>query len=257
MGLGMEFKKAASVLKGIPFTNPAKGRYLYDFVIAHRPERVLELGVAHGVSTCYFAAALQEVGGKIDCVDLQRVFEPSVEELSARLGLQALITPYRELSSYTWFLKKIIEQQTCDGFCEPVYDLCFIDGSKDWTNDGCAFFLVDKLLKPNGWLIFDDFTWTHRAHGRDKGYVFPRMSEEELAEPHIESIFRLLVMQHPSYTQFEVRDDILGIARKGAGEARALLYTSQMTPAYLVRKAARILLARLNRRQGARVGSST
>ena len=31
--------------------------------------------------------------------------------------------------------------------CQPIYDFCFIDGSKNWTIDSSAFFLVDKLLK--------------------------------------------------------------------------------------------------------------
>ena len=54
----------------------------------------------------------------------------------------------REVNSYNWFLKKQIEAQTKDGICEPCYDFIFIDGAKNWTIDGLAFFLADKLLRP-------------------------------------------------------------------------------------------------------------
>ena len=43
------------------------------------------------------------------------------------------------------------------------YDFCFIDGAHTWDTDGFAFCLVDRMLRPGGWIIFDDLNWTH-AH---------------------------------------------------------------------------------------------
>jgi len=240
----MQFDKAAEVLKGIPYTGEDKGRFFYDFILARRPQRVLELGVAHGVSTCYQAAALDEYGGHIDCVDLQREVDPNVEGLSAKLGLAERVSSYREASSYTWFLKKTIEAQTRDGVCEPLYDLIFIDGPKDWTVDGCAFFLADKLLRPGGWIMLDDYSWTYAKRNLTEGYVFKTLSPEELAEPQVEAIFRLLVMQHPSYSNFEVWDDSLAFAQKVASEVRTLRYTTKFTPMYTFKRLAKKLLGR-------------
>ena len=50
---------------------------------------------------------------------------------------------------------KFIEEN--DG---PIFDFCYIDGTHDWYNDGFAFLLVDKLLKPGGMIIFDDYNWS-------------------------------------------------------------------------------------------------
>ena len=171
----MKFENIVPELDGIPYTGIDTGRYFYDFFMAHRPQKALELGFGHGVSTCYFAAALDEYGGTIDAVDRERTlrWDPNLETLIERLGLEAVITPNRVTSSYTWFLKKKIEEQTRDGVCHPVYDFCYIDGPKDWTNDGLAFFLVDKLLLPDGWIIFDDWNWTYRKRNKSVGYVFP------------------------------------------------------------------------------------
>ena len=32
--------------------------------------------------------------------------------------------------------------------------MLLIDGPKHWITDGFAFFLVDKLLKEGGWIVF-------------------------------------------------------------------------------------------------------
>lgn len=240
----MKFETAASVLDGIPYTTTARGRFFYDFIMKHKPKNVLELGFAHGVSTCYFAAALEEYGGHIDTVDLKREFNPDLEMLSEKLNLTKTITAHRELSSYTWFLKKKIEEQTKDDHCTPLYDFCFIDGPKDWTNDGCAFFLADKLLKDNGWIIFDDYSWTYSSQNLDKGYIFPNLSEEEKTHPQIEAVFRLIVKQHPSYANFEIYNNSLAIAQKTSSGPRVMKVTTHVSPAYTIKKAIKGLLKR-------------
>ena len=59
------------LIEGVPYTSPERGRELYDFVLRNKPARLLELGIAHGVSMCYMAAALDELGrGLVEGVDL-------------------------------------------------------------------------------------------------------------------------------------------------------------------------------------------
>jgi predicted O-methyltransferase YrrM len=60
--LYMKFEKIRDLLDGIPYTGPVRGKSLYEFILAHRPERCLELGFAHGVASSYIAAALDETG---------------------------------------------------------------------------------------------------------------------------------------------------------------------------------------------------
>ena len=47
------------------------------------------------------------------------------------------------------------------GTVEPVYDFVYLDGAKHWTIDGLAVVLVEKLLRPGGWLLMDDLGWTY------------------------------------------------------------------------------------------------
>jgi predicted O-methyltransferase YrrM len=218
----MKFEDANRHLKGIPHIGDAQGLELYRFVQREKPRSCLELGHAHGTSSSYIAAALDEVGGHLDTVDLLDAKDnaPNLESLLATMGLSHLVTIHREVNSYTWFLKKKIASQSADGKCEPCYDFCFIDGAKNWTIDGLAFFLVDKLLNKNGWILFDDYSWTYEKYLRRKevmdGITIRQLGPDERAEPHVAQIYRLLVRQHPSYSNFVLQNNWWAWAQKRA-----------------------------------------
>lgn len=221
----MTFDEVRDAVEGVPYLGEDEGWELYQFVLNHRPEAALELGHAHGVSSVYLAAAMEEAGtGALDTVDLEAAAgrEPNLEALLERTGLGPRVNIHREPNSYTWFLKKKIEECTdAAGVCAPCYDFAFIDGAKNWTIDGLAFFLVDKLLRPGGWILFDDYKWSYGKHeGREvsDGITIRSLSDAERTEPHVERIFRLLVMQHPAYANFEVQDDWWAWAQKAEGE---------------------------------------
>lgn len=224
----MKFENVRAAIDGVPYLGIDEGWELYQFVVNHRPERALELGHAHGVSSVYLAAAMDEIGhGHLDTADLLTAAdrEPNLEALLEKTGLNHRVSIHREKNSYTWFLKKQIEAQSKDGVCVPLYDFCFIDGPKNWTIDGLAFFLVDKLMREEGWLLFDDFKWSHGKHkGREQtdGITVRSLSHEEVETAHIEAIFRLLVMQHPAYGHFEVQDDWWAWAQKKPSLDRSL-----------------------------------
>ena len=188
-----------------------------------KPRSCLELGHAHGVSSAYIAAALDEIGGHLDTVDLLPAAEnvPNLETLLEKMRLSHRVTIHREVNSYTWFLKKKIAHQSANGKCEPCYDFCFIDGAKNWTIDGLAFFLVDKLLSPGGWILFDDYAFTYEKYLRRKevmdGITIRALGPDERAEPHVQQIYQLLVRQHPAYSNFELQDNWWAWAQKVAG----------------------------------------
>lgn len=122
----------------------------------------------------------------------------------------------------------------------PKYELVFIDGPKDWTNDGCAFFLADKLLRPGGTIVFDDYSWSYRADAaargktHDRGYIFEHMSSEEFENPHVEAIVRLLVMQHPDYSDFQILDNQMAIAKKAPSLRKQVRFETQFSVRYRV-----------------------
>jgi len=239
----VRFEDVAEAVAGVPYIMEEMAKDLYDFVITNKPERCLELGFGHGASSSYIAAALDEIGrGRLTSVDLLSARQwqnPPIEEVLAKTGLQHLVEIHREHTGYNWFLKKEIEANSHDNVCRPVYDFCFIDGAKNWTIDAAAFFLVDKLVKPGGWIVFDDLQWTYRsklAEGKRKsdGVYMTEMGDDELDQPHVELIFQLLVMQHPEYANFYVKDNWWAWAQK-AGGAKSVRF--EYSEDYLRRKA--------------------
>ena len=104
--------------------------------------------------------------------------------------------------------------------------------------------MVDKLLRPNGMIVFDDVNWTYArsSEGRSAtdGVNHQELSNEELTTPHIREIVELLVMQHPDYDSFVFTDSDWFSARKHPGSAttnRTVRYTYVTPPGRYVRKA--------------------
>jgi len=206
--------------------SPEQGRTVYEHVRATRPAAVLELGTAHGVGAAYLAAGLQDNGaGRLVTVDFHGArYDPSPESVLARAGLRGRVEIVREHSSYTWWLKEQV--QACSdahGNCEPRFDFVYLDGAKHWTIDGLAVVLVEKLLRPGGWLLMDDLDWTYAQDPRREatdGIVHRELSEPERTEPHLRAVFELIVAQHPSFTELRVQDEWWGWARKAPGGPR-------------------------------------
>jgi predicted O-methyltransferase YrrM len=223
----MEFEQVAAAVQGIPFMTPVLGRRVYDHIRSARPEQALELGTAHGVSAAYIAAALEANDhGHLTTVDHGgAAYDPAPDALLARAGLGHRVTIVHAHSSYNWFLKEEVQTASdAAGNCRPRYDFCYLDGSKNWNVDGLAVVLIEKLLRPNGWLLMDDLEWTYERNpwiapdtaGRPLG----PLSDSERTEPHLLAVFELIVKQHPSFTRFIREDAWYGWAQKRPGEMR-------------------------------------
>ncbi len=235
----MRFDEVAAIVGDVPHTSPHWGRKLYNHVLRTEACDILELGFAHGTSTCYLAAALDELGrGMVTSIDLPAARErrPSIYDLLDRTGLTRYVQPVVTDTSYLWELKRLIEARSSGGSCEPIFDFCFIDGAHTWDTDGFAFFLVDKLLRSGGWILFDDLDWSYASSPtlRDADWVQHLPEEQRLAH-QVRAVYDLLVRQHPRYDSF--RED------QGWGWARKHRYPPPVRRAYRLAKQARRWLA--------------
>lgn len=216
----MNFDKVAKYVGDIPYIRPSKGKILYDFIRKSKPEKCLELGFYHGSSSCYIAAAMQENGvGHLTTIDRTEALDlkPTILELVKKLGFEDYVTPVVAQKSYNWELMKIIEKHTTDNSLEPLYDFCFIDGAHSWETDGFAFLLCSKLLKPGGWILFDDmgFRFNDTIEDREEEIsdYLRSLTEEERSVAQIEKVFMLLVMQHLDFEDAYI-DGSWGWAKK-------------------------------------------
>lgn len=229
----VNFETVAKVVDGIPNMSRDRGRRVYDHLAATSSCNVLELGTAHGVSASYMAAAVESRGGRVTTVDhvvATKLRDPQPNDVIERAGLMSCIDRVLiEDSSYTWWLKdQIIANTTAEGMCQPIYDFVYIDGAHNWTIDGFAFYLVERLLRPEGWLLLDDLAWSYLASsssfGPGQGPDELELSQPERETPHIRLVFELLVRQHPHFSSFRVEDEDWAWAQKVPDGRRSVEY---------------------------------
>jgi predicted O-methyltransferase YrrM len=230
-----------------PYMDEQQGRVVYEHIRRTRPERVLELGSGCGVSAAYIAGALEANGeGTLLSIDSDRADFPPPAELLERLELDHRAEFIRVPdSSYVWFLaRQVAERSDHAGNCSPLYDFAFIDGAHELTIDGLGVVLVTKLLKPGGWLLLDDLSWTHALADTPAAF---RLSAEQRSTPNMRLVFDLIVKQDPVYTEIREEDGTWGWAHKGAGEREVTLLTTGRSAAKLASARAAVLTRRAAR----------
>jgi predicted O-methyltransferase YrrM len=225
----MDFDEAARIVEGVPVPHisASQGRTLYEHIRKSQPENLLELGTGRGGSAVFMAAALEANGtGHLTSVDSIRWqwLDPTPREVLGKAGLSSWVTLDKRFSTYTWFLKAEIEKRLdAAGSVQPEYDFIFLDGSKNWSADGLAVVLAERLLRPGGWLLLDDLGWNYERHCEASMHYeieIAKLSDEERTQPHLRAVFDLLVRTNPAFDQFVVLDYWWGWARKSPHVSR-------------------------------------
>jgi predicted O-methyltransferase YrrM len=204
---------------GLPYMTTRQALYLGRLVQREGLSSLLELGTFHGKSTAYMAAVLEAIGQgtlvTIDRVDAEAK-SPNVYQILGVLDLSHRVQVYLEQRSLTWRLMRLLEQHE-----SPCFDFCYFDAGHSWDVTGFAFFLVDRLLKPGGWVIFDDLDWTYERMIKPDEPLpdfLSRMPEEELRTAQIGKVWDLLVARSTGYETHEVIGS-WGVARKRISSA--------------------------------------
>jgi predicted O-methyltransferase YrrM len=251
----VKFEQIQQAVEGVPIMTPAQGQVIYEHVLETGPTNILELGTASGVSAAYMAAALDELGrGTVTTLDREQFLPSPLPEQQAFAKAPELLRYVRferpPHSSYVWWLLRQIEAASdAAGNCVPAYDFCYLDGAHDFTIDGLAVFLVEKLLRPDAWLLLDDLNWSYVADVAD--YDRETYSLDEAEAPHVRIIFDVLLKQHPSFTEFRVQDGSWGWAKKAPDQPRRYtLETSQSVGGLVVDRLKRAALSARGRSNG-------
>jgi hypothetical protein len=183
-------------------------------VASHRPRNVTleqvrrtdarvigEIGCYEGTTSRGFAEFLGGEG-ELHLFD----FEDNVEKVSRMLAADGYtnVVPHgnsrKLMDSYNWSLMKVLREND-----QPIFDYVFIDGAHVWGIDALAFFLVDKLLKPGGYVDFDDYNWSLERSPtyspRFNAATQELYTDEQIGESHIKLIVELLVKRDPRYEE--------------------------------------------------------
>jgi predicted O-methyltransferase YrrM len=126
------------------------GTLLYDLVRAFRPDRTLETGMAHGISTLCICQAHRENGtGSHTAIDpfQESIFKSSGLATLERAHLRDLLRFYQAASH------DVLPQLCAQG---ERLDFAFIDGDHRFDYALVDLFYIDKLLNVGGHVAVDD-----------------------------------------------------------------------------------------------------
>nr|WP_290228020.1 class I SAM-dependent methyltransferase [Trichocoleus desertorum] len=201
---------------------------IYKCIVDNQLHSCIELGTGHGATSCVMAAAVDEIGGgQVLTIDKYLHQPVNVQVLKSHSGLSENLEAIVEKLGYNWYLADLIASQTDTDGCQPLFDFCLIDGAHEWEPDALAFSLVAKLLKPGGWIVFDDINFMLRSMP-DWETHFGQLTDRELDTCQVGMVYDLVVKQHPDFCDFRVtHGGRLGWARKKVDRNQVYLQLQQ------------------------------
>jgi len=137
-------------------------RALYGAVLAHRPRRVIEIGMAFGISTLAILTALREIGadGRLISIDPRQTSGFSGIGL-ANVRRSGLADRHEIVEAFDYLaLPRILQRG-------ETLQFAYVDGWHTFDYTLLDFFYLDKLLEPGGVIGFNDAGWrsVHKVLG--------------------------------------------------------------------------------------------
>jgi hypothetical protein len=189
------------VREGRTSINLAPNAKTMEFLSSTDSRTIAEIGVDQGATS---EAILDWLDGRgvLHLFDFDDRLSSVAEHLRGK-GLTNFVThgnSRRMLDSYNWSLMTLLQESPA-----PFFDYIYLDGAHTWPIDALAFFLVDLLLKPGGYIDFDDYYWTIDGSPTVNPRVYPRMREmytdEQMQTRQVASIVELLVRRPGRYEE--------------------------------------------------------
>lgn len=106
---------------------------------------------------------------------------------------------YKLCDSYNYNLLNIIKENN-----QPIYDYAFLDGAHTFAIDALSYFLLDILLKPGGYLDFDDYDWTLKNSSLDPSIVKETSlcyTDLQIETMQVKDIVDNLIKRNPNYKE--------------------------------------------------------
>jgi predicted O-methyltransferase YrrM len=145
----LERKTYLQVLLPNMISGKEQGSFLYFFVSALNPQRVLELGTFTGYSAICMAMGMQK-GSQLVTVDVNAELEYIVDEYIEKAGLSDII-----------HYKIIDAMEYIEGLEDDTLDLVFMDADK--RNYPLYFQKLKPKVRKGGYILIDNVLWGGRV----------------------------------------------------------------------------------------------
>ena len=83
-----------------------------------------------------------------------------------------------------------------------IFDVVYLDGAHTFIHDGLACCLLKELLKPKGYLLFDDMYWTCSKNNENMYLKWKELyPEEQLAEYQVQRVVNAFMIEDERFHQ--------------------------------------------------------
>src|SRR3989338_6870766 len=148
-----------SIARGIHILGKEKGEWLFEFILRHKPAKILELGTANG----YSGIILGSAGGELTTIDIDPTLTGEAQQNFNQFEIKSTIILGDGV--------ELIQQ-----FNQETFDLIFIDFAKKKY----LTVLEDaiRITKKNGHIVADNITMEGCADYKEKVLHDPRLHTE-------------------------------------------------------------------------------
>lgn len=126
------------------------------------PICVAEIGVGLGATAVKTCEILDEKDTYY-CFDFEDTVSKLVHDLqlidTVDCKINGVGNTYKKYDSYNWGLSQLIFNMREEGK-DGLFDVVYLDGAHTFAFDGLTCCLLKELLKPSGYIIFDDLYYT-------------------------------------------------------------------------------------------------
>lgn len=211
-------EQIATLLGDRPYMKLDRAQAAWRIIGPNELRRILELGHYQGASTCFFAEMARYLGGHVTSCDLPQAahYTPSLEQGLAACGLADWVTIHRDAEGAEWRMLQLID-------AGAQFDFVYVDGGHNIKCAGLMFFLAERLLRPGGWIVFDDIHWSYRISSmKDLPWV-RKLTEAEQVTEQVGWVWRTLVKTHPAFDLHQEAGNWGWCRKRSEGAARAQL----------------------------------
>lgn len=166
---------------------------------------VAEVGVGHGASSVEVCKLLSEKDTYYG-FDYEDILEDLFHDLNkipeiccSRIGKG---NSHKICDSYNWNLSELLFDMR-NSEKNGIFDVVYLDGTHMFVQDGAACCLLKELLKPGGYIVFDDIFMTWKNGGCQRLYIENKelYPEEQLCECQVRRVVNAFMIEDKRFQQ--------------------------------------------------------
>jgi predicted O-methyltransferase YrrM len=179
-------------------------------VVKGRPNpTVAEIGTGIGATTMQLLAEMRG-SGTLHLYDFAERVDELVSDLrKLEIARGVDIMPHgnsrKTFDGYDWSLATMIVGLLDSGQPLESFDFVYLDGAHAFHHDAPACALLKELIRPGGFIVFDDMYWTFAKspvmNPERKPQIRADYTDEQLRRPHVEVVVRALMETDPRFEQ--------------------------------------------------------